>query len=134
MEKRQYGTRFRRNGKRSCTLLSPNAERLGEEMKRFIGWFNTDYLIDPVLIAFIVHLWFVTIHPFDDGNGRIARALTDVKLWEADGVSQRFYSMSALIKQERREYYRILEKAQKGNSDISNFIVWFYLTKKTGIR
>lgn len=112
-------------GKEVVHFEAPKAERLQEEMKRFIVWFNMDSSIDPVLKAAIVHLWFVTVHPFDDGNGRIARALTDMQLSKADGVNQRFYSMSAQIKQERKEYYTILEKTQKGDSDITNWVVWF---------
>ena len=92
-------------------------------MNRFISWFNTDSAIDPVLKAAIVHLWFVTIHPFDDGNGRIARALADMQLSKADGVNQRFYSMSAQIKQERKGYYTILEKTQKEDSVITNWTI-----------
>ncbi|SJN46805.1 Fic family protein [Sphingobacterium faecium PCAi_F2.5] len=120
-------------GKEVVHFEGPKAERLEEEMKRFIGWFNMDSSIDPVLKAAIVHLWFVTVHPFDDGNGRIARALTDMQLSKADGVNQRFYSMSAQIKQERKEYYTILEKTQKGDSDITNWLVWFLKCLKEAI-
>lgn len=120
-------------GKEVVHFEGPKAERLEEEMKRFIGWFNMDSSIDPVLKAAIVHLWFVTVHPFDDGNGRIARALTDMQLSKADGVNQRFYSMSAQIKQERKEYYTILEKTQKGDSDITNWVVWFLNCLKEAI-
>lgn len=120
-------------GKEVEHFEGPKAERLEEEMKRFIGWFNMDSSIDPVLKAAIVHLWFVTVHPFDDGNGRIARALTDMQLSKADGVNQRFYSMSTQIKQERKEYYTILEKTQKGDSDITNWLVWFLKCLKEAI-
>lgn len=120
-------------GKEIVHFEAPKAERLEEEMKRFIGWFNTDSHIDPVLKAAIVHLWFVTIHPFDDGNGRIARALTDMQLSKADGVNQRFYSMSAQIKHERKEYYTILEKTQKGDSYITKWVVWFLNCLKEAI-
>jgi len=120
-------------GKEVVHFEGPKAERLEEEMKRFVGWFNMDSSIDPVLKAAIVHLWFVTVHPFDDGNGRIARALTDMQLSKADGVNQRFYSMSAQIKQERKEYYTILEKTQKGDSDITNWVVWFLNCLKEAI-
>jgi Fic family protein len=120
-------------GKEVVHFEGPKAERLEEEMKRFIGWFNMDSSIDPVLKAAIVHLWFVTVHPFGDGNGRIARALTDMQLSKADGVNQRFYSMSAQIKQERKEYYTILEKTQKGDSDITNWVVWFLNCLKEAI-
>lgn len=120
-------------GREIVHFEAPKAERLAEEMKNFIDWFNTDSIIDPVLKAAIVHLWFVTIHPFDDGNGRIARALTDMQLSKADGVNQRFYSMSAQIKQERKEYYAVLERTQKGDTDITNWIVWFLNCLKKAI-
>ncbi len=120
-------------GREVVHFEAPKAERLTKEMNEFIRWFNSDSAIDPVLKAAIVHLWFVTIHPFDDGNGRIARALTDMQLSKADGVNQRFYSMSAQIKQERKEYYTILEKTQKGDSKITNWIVWFLNCLKEAI-
>jgi Fic family protein len=81
--------------------------------------------MDTVLKAAIAHLWFVTIHPFDDGNGRIARAIADMQLARADGSRQRFYSMSAQIQRERNVYYEILEKTQKGDLDITKWLVWF---------
>lgn len=120
-------------GREVIHFEAPKADRLTEEMIKLIDWFNMDLTIDPVLKAAIVHLWFVTIHPFDDGNGRIARALTDMQLSKADGVNQRFYSMSAQIKQERKEYYAVLEKTQKGDSDITNWIVWFLNCLKEAI-
>jgi Uncharacterized conserved protein len=120
-------------GREVVHFEAPKAERLEEEMRDFINWYNMDSIIDPVLKAAIVHLWFVTIHPFDDGNGRIARALTDMQLSKADGVNQRFYSMSAQIKYERKEYYTILEKTQKGDNDITNWIVWFLNCLKEAI-
>jgi len=120
-------------GREVVHFEAPKAERLEEEMKNLMHWFNTDSIIDPVLKAAIVHLWFVTIHPFDDGNGRIARALTDMQLSKADGVNQRFYSMSAQIKQERKEYYAVLEKSQKGDTDITHWIVWFLHCLKQAI-
>ncbi|MBD1432302.1 Fic family protein [Sphingobacterium sp. DN00404] len=120
-------------GREVVHFEAPKAERLEEEMKNLMAWFNTDSIIDPVLKAAIAHLWFVTIHPFDDGNGRIARALTDMQLSKADGVNQRFYSMSAQIKQERKEYYAVLEKTQKGDTDITNWIVWFLHCLKQAI-
>ena len=94
-------------------------------MNRFLDWFNTDLGIDLVLKAAIAHLWFVTIHPFDDGNGRIARALTDMLLAQSDKSNQRFYSVSAQIRIQRKAYYAILEKTQKGNLDITEWIQWF---------
>jgi len=120
-------------GREVIHFEAPKADRLAEEMVKLIDWFNMDLTIDPVLKAATAHLWFVTIHPFDDGNGRIARALTDMQLSKADGVNQRFYSMSAQIKQERKEYYAVLEKTQKGDSDITNWIVWFLNCLKEAI-
>jgi Fic family protein len=102
-----------------------NAELLAEEMTQLIRWFNRTEFNDPVLKAAIAHLWFVTIHPFDDGNGRIARAITDMQLSRADHSAQRFYSMSSQIKIERKEYYDILERTQKGSLDITEWIDWF---------
>jgi Fic family protein len=105
---------------------APKADRLDTEMSRFLDWFNNmSSDIDPVLKAAIAHFWFVTIHPFDDGNGRIARAITDLQLSRSDGSSQRFYSMSNQILVERRKYYEALEKAQHGTTDITDWLVWF---------
>jgi len=94
-------------------------------MEKFISWFNTELDIDPVLKAGVAHLWFVTIHPFDDGNGRIARAITDMQLARADETARRFYSMSAQIRAERSVYYDMLERTQKGSLDITEWLVWF---------
>ncbi|MFT5619226.1 MAG: Fic family protein [Arenicella sp.] len=104
---------------------APKASRVQKEMEEFIRWFDEQEAIDPVLKAGIAHLWFLTIHPFEDGNGRIARALTDMLLARADGISQRFYSMSTQIRIERKGYYSILEKTQKGNLDITEWLRWF---------
>jgi Fic family protein len=98
---------------------------LNDEMEKFIRWFNTENHIDAVIKAAIAHLWFVTIHPFDDGNGRIARAIIDMQLARADESIQRFYSMSAQIRIERKGYYDILEKTQKGSLDITEWLTWF---------
>jgi Fic family protein len=103
---------------------APDAGRVNAEMDKFIGWFNKTTM-DPILKAAIAHLWFVTIHPFDDGNGRIARAIADMQLARADASHQRFYSMSAQIQRERNVYYDILEKTQKGNLDITKWLLWF---------
>jgi len=112
-------------GRERVHFQAPEAVRIPEEMRRFIDWFNQNLSLDPVLKAAIAHLWFVTIHPFDDGNGRIARALTDLLLARADGRTQRFYSMSAQIMTERGEYYRILEQVQRGPLDITPWLQWF---------
>jgi len=112
-------------GKEKVHFQAPDSSLLEAEMSRFIVWFNANNEIDLVLKAAVAHLWFVTIHPFDDGNGRIARALTDMLLAQSDKSSQRFYSMSAQIRIERKQYYEILEKTQKGNLDITSWIKWF---------
>lgn len=120
-------------GKEIVHYEAPKAERLEEEIKNFIDWFNSDTKLDPILKASIAHLWFVTIHPFDDGNGRIARAIADMQLSKADGVNQRFYSMSAEIKNQRKSYYAILEHTQKADLDITDWIVWFLECLKQAI-
>lgn len=104
---------------------APSAERLPAEMSAFVGWFDAPVALDPVLKAAIAHLWFVTIHPFEDGNGRIARALADMMLARSDASPQRFYSMSAQIQARRREYYDILEATQRGDLDITGWLIWF---------
>ena len=113
-------------GKEKIHFVAPEASRLKNEMKIFIKWFNSDEDLDPVLKAALAHFWFVTIHPFDDGNGRIARAIADMQLSRADGSKQRFYSMSAQIRKERNEYYNILEKTQRGTLDITTWLLWFF--------
>ncbi|MEO6166473.1 MAG: Fic family protein, partial [Chitinophagales bacterium] len=111
--------------KEKIHFQAPDASTVRKEMSVFMKWFNKEDTLDPVLKAAIAHFWFVTIHPFDDGNGRIARAITDMQLAKADGSAQRFYSMSAQIRKERKMYYKILEKIQSGNLDISEWILWF---------
>lgn len=113
-------------GKEKVHYTAPEASRLKEEMDRFIEWFNTDNRMESVIKSAIAHLWFVSIHPFDDGNGRIARAIGDVQLSRADRTSQRFYSMSAQILKSKNGYYNILESTQKGNMDISQWLVWYF--------
>ncbi len=105
---------------------APAARLLESEMQQFLEWFNNNTENDPVLKAAIAHLWFVTIHPFEDGNGRIARTIADMQLARADGSSQRFYSMSAQIQKERNDYYDILEQTQKGTLDITSWLAWFF--------
>lgn len=111
-------------GRERVHYEAPAAARLDEEMAQFLDWFETA-AIDPVLKAGVAHLWFVTIHPFGDGNGRIARAIADMALARAEGTAQRFYSMSAQIRTERRAYYDILEATQKGELDITRWLLWF---------
>lgn len=112
-------------GRERVHFEAPEAERLEAEMAAFLGWFDEPADTDPVLRAGIAHLWFVTIHPFEDGNGRIARAIADLALARADGIAQRFYSMSAQIEAERNDYYRALEAAQRGDLDITRWLAWF---------
>ena len=113
-------------GRQRVHFEAPEASRLNTEMKSFMAWFNEEAGIDPVLKAALAHLWFVTIHPFEDGNGRIARAITDMQLARADGSAQRFYSMSVQIRKERNAYYNVLEKTQKNTDmDITVWIEWF---------
>ena len=104
---------------------APAATRLPAEMDAFLNWFNAADDLDPVLKAGLAHLWFVTIHPFDDGNGRIARAIADLQLARSEQSSQRFYSMSAQIRQERKAYYDILEQTQIGGMDVTPWMTWF---------
>jgi len=112
-------------GKEKVHYQAPNATELEKEIELFINWFNSVEKLDPVIKAGLAHLWFVTIHPFEDGNGRIARAITDMQLARSDGISQRFYSMSAQIRLERKEYYDVLEKSQKGTLDVTEWLEWF---------
>jgi Fic family protein len=112
-------------GKERVHYEAPVAEDLRHEMKRFLDWFEEDRSTDLVLKAGVAHLWFVTIHPFDDGNGRIARAIADMVLARSERSPQRFYSMSAQIRQERKAYYDILEATQKGDLDITRWLDWF---------
>jgi len=112
-------------GRERVHYEAPKAAALSNEMKAFVDWFNGSRDIDAVLKAAVAHLWFVTIHPFDDGNGRIARAIADMALARSEASSQRFYSMSAQIRQERNIYYDILEATQKGDLDITAWLGWF---------
>jgi len=112
-------------GKETVHFEAPNASKVPEEMTRFLEWIEKEPELDPVLKAGIAHLWFVTIHPFEDGNGRIARAITDLLLARADKNPQRFYSMSAQIQVDRNKYYDILESTQKGDLDITSWLIWF---------
>jgi Fic family protein len=112
-------------GREEVHFEAPDAGRLDAEMGSFLQWFEQEKAIDPVLKAAVAHLWFVTIHPFDDGNGRIARAIADLALARSENIAQRFYSMSAQIRAERKDYYDILERTQKGSLDITAWLLWF---------
>jgi Fic family protein len=112
-------------GREKIHFEAPDARRVPGEMKAFLAWFNAPPREDPVIQAALAHFWFVTIHPFEDGNGRIARAIADMALARADGRPERFYSMSTQIESERRDYYSILERCQKGDLDITPWLSWF---------
>ena len=113
-------------GREKVHFTAPEAPRLEEEMNRFMEWFNTDKSMEPVVKSALAHLWLVSIHPFDDGNGRIARAIADTQLARADRTRQRFYSMSAQLMKSKKGYYDILESTQKGSMDISQWLVWYF--------
>jgi Fic family protein len=112
-------------GRPKVHFVAPAADRLEAEMGKFLNWFESNEQEDPLLKAAIAHLWFVTIHPFEDGNGRIGRAIAEMCLARSDGSAQRFYSMSSQILEERRNYYEILEKTQSGSLDITEWLTWF---------
>jgi Fic family protein len=112
-------------GREKVHYEAPAAARVDREMRAFLRWFNAADDMDLVMKAGLAHLWFVAIHPFDDGNGRIARALTDLMLARSERSSQRFYSMSAQIQRERNEYYARLEASQKGDLDVTRWMEWF---------
>jgi Fic family protein len=114
-----------RVGKEKIHFVAPNADRVEPEMTVFFDWINGHSQPDPLLKAAIAHLWSVTIHPFEDGNGRITRAISGLCLARSDGSQQRFYSMSSQILEERTEYYNILESSQKGSMDITEWLMWF---------
>src|SRR5438552_1837028 len=104
---------------------APPAKRVAKEMKAFLRWFEAPSNADPVLRAAVAHFWFVTIHPFEDGNGRIARAIADMALARSEKSPQRFYSMSSQIRRERSDYYMTLERTQKGGLDVTSWQEWF---------
>jgi Fic family protein len=112
-------------GREKVHFQAPPAASLEKEMGEFLNWFARPNGLDPVLKSGIAHLWFVTIHPFDDGNGRIARAIADLALARSEQVAERFYSMSAQIRTERKTYYEILEKTQRGSLDITKWLEWY---------
>ena len=112
-------------GREHVHFEAPKAGRLPREMKAFLKWFESGDPMDAVLKAGLAHLWFVTVHPFDDGNGRIARAIADMTLARSENSPRRFYSMSAQIRQERKAYFDVLEHAQKGTMDVTPWMEWF---------
>lgn len=112
-------------GRERVYYTAPPAPQVAADMDRFLDWFNAPATTDPVIRAALAHLWFVTIHPLDDGNGRIARAIADLALARSEGSPQRFYSMSAQIRAERSAYYDQLEQTQKGSMDVTDWLIWF---------
>lgn len=120
-------------GKEKVHYEAPPSEVVPQMMEDFIAWVNGCQTIDPVLKAAIAHLWFVAIHPFDDGNGRLCRTITDMLLAKADGYKLRFYSMSAEILHEKKFYYEVLEKTTTGTTDLTLWLEWFLQTMKSAI-
>ena len=120
-------------GKERIHYEAPPSDDVPRQMQQFIQWFNSEPTTDPVLKAAIAHLWFVNIHPFDDGNGRLTRTLTDMLLARADGSPRRFYSMSAAILRDRNNYYDLLEYMGKHGLDITRWLVWFLQTMENAI-
>lgn len=112
-------------GRERVHFEAPSAGRISQEMERFLLWIEQDQGLDPVLKAAIAHFWFVTIHPFEDGNGRIGRAIGDLLLARSDGMAERFYSLSSQIEKERKRYYEKLEACQRGGLDITVWLRWF---------
>ncbi|WP_018703577.1 Fic family protein [Anaeromusa acidaminophila] len=117
-----------RIGREQVHFEAPPAGKVPAEMNRFLTWFNTEETVEPVLKALVAHVWFVTIHPFEDGNGRIARALTDLLLARSESNEHRYYSFSSQIRKQRDAYYMVLEDIQKGDLDITEGLVWFLRT------
>jgi Fic family protein len=112
-------------GREKVHFEAPHAGRIDEEIEKLLNWIEKETKVDPVLKAAIAHLWFVTIHPFEDGNGRITRAITGMLLARSDKSVRRFYSLSSQIRAERKQYYEVLERTQKGTSNITEWILWF---------
>jgi Fic family protein len=112
-------------GRERVHFEAPHVDRVESEMTSFLDWLETPQSIDPVLVAGVAHFWFVTVHPFEDGNGRIARAIGDMALARADGTAERYYSLSTQIEADRAQYYRELEAAQRGGLDITRWLLWF---------
>ena len=112
-------------GKEHVHFEAPPADRLDGEMASFLEWFESPHAMDPILFAGLAHLRFLTIHPFEDGNGRIARAIADLILARAEGTARRFYSLSGQIERERKDYYLQLERAQRGDLDVTAWLEWF---------
>jgi Fic family protein len=120
-------------GKENIHFQAPPANTLNDQLNLFLTWFETDTQVDPLIRSGIAHLWFVTIHPFDDGNGRIARAIADLVLARAEQSPHRFYSLSSQIRQDRQAYYRILELSQRSDTDLTAWLTWYLSTVKSAL-
>lgn len=120
-------------GRERVHYIAPNPERVEEEMRRFISWFNSEENENSVIRSAIAHLWFVSIHPFEDGNGRLARILSDILLARADKSEFRFYNISSRINKDKNHYYKILERTQHGDGDITEWLTWYANTLSTAI-
>ncbi len=112
-------------GREKVHFEAPSADRVASEMEAYLLWLNQENNLDPIVKAGIAHLWFLMIHPFEDGNGRIARAISDYLLARGDGTADRFYSVSSEIERQRKYYYRYLERQQRGTLDITTWLLWF---------
>jgi Fic family protein len=112
-------------GRERIHYIAPSPDRVDAEMAKFIDWFNSDMTISSVVSSAIAHLWFVSIHPFEDGNGRMARILSDMMLARGDGSDLRFYNVSAQINRNKNKYYDVLESTQRGDGDITQWLVWY---------
>ena len=121
-------------GREKVHFIAPGSDSVPDEMEKFLIWAQEESGIDNVIKAAIAHIWFVTIHPFDDGNGRITRTISDLFLARSDESPQRFYSMSAAILEKKKSYYRILEHTQKGDVDITEWLIWFLKRLKEAIQ
>lgn len=121
-------------GRERVHYIAPSPGRVASEMEKFLDWFNADKPISPVIRSAIAHLWFVSIHPFEDGNGRLARIVGDILLARGDKVRFRFYNMSSEINRDKKHYYEILERTQRGNGDITEWIVWYLKTLLAAIK
>jgi Fic family protein len=120
-------------GKEKVHYVAIEPKKLVKEMSTFLDWINGNVNLDPVLKAAVAHFWFIIIHPFDDGNGRIARAITDLLLSRAENSPERFYSMSSQLMIQKKEYYAILQKVQRSDGDITDWIEWFFLCLKNAL-
>jgi len=120
-------------GREKIHYIAPAPERVEAEMQKFIQWFNAPHRVSEVLCSAIAHIWFVSIHPFEDGNGRLGRILADMLLARADGSKMRFYNISSEINRDKNHYYDIIERVQRGNGDLTEWFVWYLRTLQNAV-